>query len=284
MLIVAISWRTWGSHPEKSSPTHPLCASLGSRRGRLWWILRWAFWRWKADSVSALILVSYHSIYPNSCDRTQESVCGGPGVAPLAGWRCLDPIAAIHHLRWGYSGSRKVRLCHLVLWLCIGTVPEWVSEGVTELNLCSGLRNTLRAYWWDSGSLPPFSPVGMSSPKLGQPVSGGRMLMPIGPIGPTLVEQPRMVNSQLPGLPLGSKLDTRLVRTKHIGSWTCVTLTCKQTHFVAPTAHPDAPELVPGLPRTFPTWPQLGPLPDTDILRIPVARTCWVRNRLVIKD
>lgn len=118
---------------------------------------------------------------------------------------------------------------------------------------CSGLGNKLLAYWWDSGSLPPFSPVGMPSPKLGQLVSGGQMLISIGPIGPTLVEQPRMVSGQLPGLPFGSKLDTYLVGTKRFGSWACVTLTCKQTHFMAPTAHPDVPGLFSGLPRTFPS-------------------------------
>lgn len=36
-------------------------------------------------------------------------------------------------------------------------------------------------------------------PKVGQSLSGGRMLMPTEPIGLTLVEQPRMVNDQLPG-------------------------------------------------------------------------------------
>lgn len=145
MLMVAISWRTWGSHPEKSSPIHPLRPSLGGRQERLWWILRWTFWRWKGDSVSALILVSYRSTYPKTCDWPQESVCGGPCVAPLAGWRCPGPYCGRPpfemRLLWEQEGGVVSSRPLALYWGC----PRVGCQGlVTELSLCSGLGSKLQ--------------------------------------------------------------------------------------------------------------------------------------------
>ena len=64
--------------------------------------------------------------------------------------------------------------------------------------------------------------------------------MPTKPIGPTLVEQPRMVNGQLPELSLGSRLDSCLGGTKHIGSWTLCNLSLQTNSLHGTTAHLDA--------------------------------------------
>lgn len=139
-----------------------------------------------------------------------------------------------------------------VRWLCIGTAPEWdvrgsysaeplLWPGEQTLGLLVGLRQPSSIFFCGNA----LSEVGAASEwwKDADAHRANRIHL----------EQPRMVNGQLPGLAFGSKLDTCLVGTKHIGSWACVTLTCKQTHFMAPTAHPDAPGLFPRLPRTFPS-------------------------------
>lgn len=140
-------------------------------------------------------------------------------------------LRASNHLRWGCFGNRKAKLCHLVLWFFIRTVPEWdvsgsywaeplLWPGEQKSGLANGNQGAFLSFLllgclrvWPWGNI-----VRTSSPELRQSLCGGRMLMPNestrAQLHWTALEW-WMANSQA----VSKQLDNCLVETKHIGTW-----------------------------------------------------------------